>query len=175
MSLSLQGPNALALGQRRKAKELYQSELEMARQKGTPGAQSLNPAVIDALVGDCEAIRKAKLPFWSCMDGSAVRLAVDAVARNSPANPNNLGLLFLRGWADQKTGQGAEAAVEFQKSLTTRAGTGDHSIRSPIWAWLAGKRWRATLPKPGEPTRTSSPSGKTPTRMFRSWFKPPRN
>ncbi len=88
-------------GQRRKAKELYQDELEMARRQGA-GVQFPKPAVIDAQadawVGDCEAARKAKLPIlWLCGDVSALRLAEEAAAKNPPPNPDRTDLLYRRG------------------------------------------------------------------------------
>ena len=124
-SLGLQTTNALMHGQRRKAKELDQGRVEMARRQGVAGVQLSNPAVIDAQVGDCEAARKAKsnpAPFL-CWDEARVRLAQEAAAKNPPQNPDNVGLLNQRGSAALNAGKGAEAAAEFQKIL-------DHKSRN---------------------------------------------
>ena len=117
LSLTFQALNALVHGQRRKAKELNQGALEAARRQGAAVAQPLNSEGIDALVGDCEPARKAKLTMFACMDASAVRLAEEAAARNPPPNPDDLGQLYLRGWAALNAGKGADAAATFQKIL----------------------------------------------------------
>jgi tetratricopeptide (TPR) repeat protein len=116
VSLNLQALNALVHGQRRKSKELFQDALEAARRQGYAGAQSPNPGVIDAVVGDCEADRKAKMSLL-CMDASAVRLAEEAAAKNPPPNPDAQEQLYLRGTAALNAGKGAEAAADFQKIL----------------------------------------------------------
>jgi|SRR5580700_7399368 hypothetical protein len=93
----LETVSALVHGQRLKAKELFRVALEIAGRKGLAGVQLPNPAVIDALVGDCEPAREAKLTMVHCMDASAVRLAEKAAAKNPPPDPDNVGRLYLKG------------------------------------------------------------------------------
>jgi tetratricopeptide (TPR) repeat protein/predicted Ser/Thr protein kinase len=136
----LQGTNALRHGERRKAKELDQGAFEIARRQGVAGVSLLNPAVIDGWVGDCEAARKASIPFVLCLDPSAVRLNLEAAAKNPPPNPDNAGLVYQRGLAALNAGKGTEAAAEFQKIL-------DHKGRNwgPLYslAWLGVARGEA--------------------------------
>jgi tetratricopeptide (TPR) repeat protein/tRNA A-37 threonylcarbamoyl transferase component Bud32 len=116
-SLNLQAFYSEAHGQRRKANELFQRMNEMARRQSQPGVQGLPPAVVDALMGDCEAARKDKsnpaLVF--CGDAAAVRLVNEQMAKNPPPNPDAANLLYLRGLAGLRAGNGAEAEAEFRK------------------------------------------------------------
>ena len=117
LSLGFQAGNALVHGQRRKAKELFQGAMEMARRQGAAGAQFPNPAVIDALVGDCEAARKTPGLVGLCWDASKVRLVEEAVAKNPIPNPDGVQQHYLRGTVALNAGKGAEGAAEFQKVL----------------------------------------------------------
>ena len=56
----IQALNALVHGQRRKAKELYQRRWRSHGGKVSATRSPPSPAVVDALVGDCEAARKDK-------------------------------------------------------------------------------------------------------------------
>jgi tetratricopeptide (TPR) repeat protein len=91
----------------------------MARRQGEAGWQPPNSAVLDALVGDCDAARKTKDndALVLCGDASAVRLAEEAAAKNPPPNPDDEDHIYLRGTAALNAGKGAEAATEFQKIL----------------------------------------------------------
>jgi tetratricopeptide (TPR) repeat protein len=135
MSLSLQAFNAGVHGQRRKAKELFQGALEMARRQGAAGAQVPSTAEVDAVVGDCEAARKAKFGLGLCWDASALRLAEEAAARNPPPNPDAWNELYLRGTAALNAGKGAEAAAEFQKILDHKGRNWE--IYSPAYLGMA--------------------------------------
>lgn len=119
LNLGAQALNAMVHGQRRKANELFQREVEMARQQGLSGVQALSSAGVDALMGDCEAARKDKSSavLVLCGDAAAVRLANEEAAKNPPPNPDRTDLLYLRGLAGLRAGKGAEAAAEFQKIL----------------------------------------------------------
>ncbi len=72
----------------------------MARRRGVadfqPGPAS---AVIDALVGDCEAARNGKSnpALVICGDPSAVKLAHEQDAKNPPPNPDMAALLYRHG------------------------------------------------------------------------------
>jgi len=120
LTLNLQAFNFFLLhGQWRRAKQLNQDALEMARRQGVAGEQIPSPVVVDALVGDCEAARKGKFNFALvlCGDAPALRLAAEAAAKNPPPNPDEAYWLYLRGLAALNVGKGAEAAAEFQKIL----------------------------------------------------------
>lgn len=117
--LALEATNAWTHGQRRQAKDLYQRAAETARRQGLTDVQlGPPPALIDALVGDCEAARKEKskplLVF--CGDASAVRLADESAKKPTP-NPDAPDLLYVRGLADLNARKGAEAEAEFQRIL----------------------------------------------------------
>jgi tetratricopeptide (TPR) repeat protein len=118
-NLGLQAANAMVRGQRRKANELFQREVEIARRQGLRGVQVPSPAVVDALMGDCEAARKDKSNplLVLCGDAAAVRLADEQAAKNPPPNPDTADLLYQRGLAGLRAHKGAEAAAEFQKIL----------------------------------------------------------
>jgi len=118
-NLGLQAANAMMRGQRRKANELFQREVEIARRQGLRGVQLPPPAAVDALMGDCEAARKDKSNrlLVLCGDAAAVRLADEQAAKNPPPNPDTAELLYQRGLAGLRAHQGAEAAAEFQKIL----------------------------------------------------------
>jgi len=118
-NLGLQAANAMVRGQRRKANELFQREVETARRQGLRGVQVPSPAVVDALMGDCEAARKDKSNplLVLCGDAAAVRLADEQAAKNPPPNPDKADLLYQRGLAGLRAHKGAEAAAEFQKIL----------------------------------------------------------
>jgi eukaryotic-like serine/threonine-protein kinase len=117
--LGLQAVNAIVRGQRRKANELFQREVEIARRQGLSGVQVPSPATVNALMGDCEAARKDKSsPLLAlCGDAAAVRLTEEQVAKNPPPNPDTANLLYQRGLARLYAGRGAEATAEFQKIL----------------------------------------------------------
>jgi Flp pilus assembly protein TadD len=119
-SLGIQGMNALVHGQRSKAKELFQRAVEEERRQSRPAYQFGPPSpVIDAWMGDCEPARKEKsnLALELCGDASALRLAEQQAAKNPPPNPDTGVLLYERGLARLRAGNGAEAANEFQKIL----------------------------------------------------------
>jgi tetratricopeptide (TPR) repeat protein len=127
-SLQVQAMNAVVHGQRRKAKEFYQRQAEMARRQGLtdvpagPFGQTMTPVLIDAQMGDCEAALHTKDASQLearllCGDPAAVQQADDRDAKNPPANPDTPALLYRRGIADLQAGKGAEAVGEFQKIL----------------------------------------------------------
>ena len=119
-ALLYQAYNAITYGQRRAAKDFNLRAAEVARRQGLMDLQlGFPPAVIDALMGDCEAARKGKsnLALVYCGDASALRLAEEEAAKNPPPNPDIAPLLYQRGLAWLRTGKGAEAAAEFQKIL----------------------------------------------------------
>ena len=119
-SLPDEAVNALVHGQRRRAKDIYQRAVEIARRQGVTDFQPGPPsAVIDALMGDCQAARKEKSnpALVVCGDPSALRLADEQAAKNPPPNPDTAELLYQRGLANLRAHKGAEAAAEFHKVL----------------------------------------------------------
>jgi eukaryotic-like serine/threonine-protein kinase len=119
-SLSDQAASALMHGQRHKAKEFLERAVEIARRQGVTDFQPGPPsAVIDALMGDCEAARQEKSnpALALCGDPAALRLAEEQAAKNLPPNPDTAEALYQRGLAGLAVGKGAEAAAEFQTIL----------------------------------------------------------
>jgi tetratricopeptide (TPR) repeat protein/predicted Ser/Thr protein kinase len=98
-SLQAQATNALMHGQRRKAMDLFQGAVETARRQGAPGVSAPNPALIDAWVGDCQAAHKDKAPFplVICGDPAALKAADERDAKNPPADPDGVALLYRHG------------------------------------------------------------------------------
>ena len=68
---------------------------------------------------------------------------------------------YLRGQAYLQNKNGAQATIEF--------------TRWPSLDWRAQPRSMATSQMPARPTRTSSPSGKMPTRPCRHWWRRARS
>ena len=80
--------------------------------------------------------------------------------------------------------KGSEAAAEFQKILDHKSASWgsawrfpnwDCTLRSPTWDWRAPPCSRATKRRRGNPSRTSSHFGKTPTRISLSSSKQRKN
>lgn len=108
-SLAGQGTDALAHGQRNRAKELFRRAAEMARREGPTGLQFGPPsAEIDAWMGDCAPSRHGKSNFALelCGDTSALRLAEQQAAKNPPPNPDSGVFLYERGLAGLAGGKG---------------------------------------------------------------------
>ncbi len=118
-SLTGQAANAMVHGQLRKAKELSQRAVELARRQGVTDQVGPPPAVIDALMGDCGPARKEKsnAALFLCGDASSLRLVEEYAAQNPPRNPDLPPFPYQRGLTALRAGKGVEAEAEFQKIL----------------------------------------------------------
>jgi serine/threonine protein kinase/tetratricopeptide (TPR) repeat protein len=119
LSLRDQAEKAVVHGQRTAAKNLYQRTADVARRQGLPDAQSGDPALIDAQMGDCRAASRAKGDSEMearvlCGDPSAIRLAEARLAKTPPPNSEPAELVYSRGLADLRAHDAAKARSEFQ-------------------------------------------------------------
>ena len=105
--------------------------------------------------------------------------ATKALEALAPAAPYELGSMlrsdfalypvYLRGEAYVAAHQGRRPQPSSRKFSTTRASSRtSQSARWRTWAWRVPTPSPVTPPKRRAPTRTSSPSGKTPTPTFPS-------
>ena len=155
------------------------------------------PALALALCGDASQAEKlveetSKLfpngTLWNAVQLPAIRAAI-ALKRDQPARAVELlasaspyeraypDAVYLRGLAYLGLRQGAAAAAEFEKILDHKGANWGSSWQHPYWGssthfltlgWRAAPCSLATRRKPEKPIRSSSPSGKTPTRTFPS-------
>ena len=163
------------------------------------------PALALAMCGDAAQAEKlaeetSKLfpngTLWNAVQLPAIRAAI-ALKRDQPAKAVELlasaspyeraypDAVYLRGLAYLGLHKGAEAAAEFREDRGSQrrqlgqylatTPIGDSSIRFPTWGWRAAPCSLATRRKPEKRFRSSSHSGKTPTRTSPSCSKPRRN
>ena len=110
-------------GQRSRAREFVQRAAVMARREGRDGLQfGLPSAMIDAWMGDCNPAGKeeSNVALELCGDASALRLAEQQAVNNPPPNPDSGVLLYERGLAGLRAGNGTGSATEFRKILAHR-------------------------------------------------------
>lgn len=97
-----------------------------------------------------------------------LQTAIPCELGQSESGVGNLYPAYVRGEAYLAAHHGAEAAAEFQKIIDHR---GILKVRWHICNWEGHWRFQEIRAKPGAPTKTFSPSGTTPTRIFPSSCK----
>ncbi len=109
------------------------------------------------------------LPILNAQLALNRRDAGKAIEALQAAAPYELGFaagmyaVYLRGEAYLAMHEGSKAAGEFQKIIDHRVVVLIRSVRSPYWVWPALMPCRTTGSTPGNRTKISSRSGKTPT------------
>jgi hypothetical protein len=162
------------------------------------------PALALAMFGDAAQAEKLaaetsrRFPngtLWTAVQLPAIRAAtelqrgrpakaVDLLASASPYERAYPEVAYLRGLAYLQMHKGVEAAAEFKKILDHKGASWGSTWRYPNWglhysiSYLGLARdssWPATCRTPVERFRISSPPGRTPIPITRSFNRPGRS